>query len=538
MIEADKRNAIFTLHREGVSLREISSQLRLSRNTVRKILKSSSEAAKPRTDRIEVDRLLLERLYGECEGWLQRVHEKLTAEHGIDIGYSTLTRLIRDYQIGRLPERRHDRVPDEPGSEMQHDTSPYKVALGGTTVPVIASLLYYRYCKQRYLKFYRAFNRFQMKGFFHEALTYYGYAAKICVIDNTNLAVLHGTGKNAVFVPEMEAFAKDFGDFKWLAHEKGHSDRKAGEERSFWTVETNFFPGRKFSSLEDLNEQARHWALEILSKRPQTRARIIPAEWFEQEKPYLTRLSRFIPEPYLDHPRGVDQYGYAHFDGNDYWVPGQGREDVTVLQYAAKIHIYRKREFLIEYPLPPWGTRNKKVKPKAAPDPDGRPPSAKPSAADVEEEKLRALAPEISAFIDLALQAPKMRGQRPRFIRELYRLQSRMARTLFIQTVTRAATYRVSDIKAIERIALFLMRDELFDAGLPEAPAKFQNRELYRQGRLSADPDLSVYQKLLDPGDSIEQEMESTVTPEVHANRPATTDDDSGASIGGEHELG
>ena len=35
---------------------------------------------------------------------------------------------------------------------------------------------------------------------------------------------------------------------------------KAGEERSFWTVETNFLPGRAFQSLEDLNAQALAWA--------------------------------------------------------------------------------------------------------------------------------------------------------------------------------------------------------------------------------------------------------------------------------------
>jgi len=97
--------------------------------------------------------------------------------------------------------------------------------------------------KRRYLKFYRCFNRFQMKCFLHEALTYWGYAPRQCIIDNTNLARLRGTGAQAVIVPEMEAFAKQYG-FEFCCHEKGHSDRKAGEERSFWTVETNFLTGR------------------------------------------------------------------------------------------------------------------------------------------------------------------------------------------------------------------------------------------------------------------------------------------------------
>ena len=63
------------------------------------------------------------------------------------------------------------------------------------------SSLYLRYSKVRYIQFYRSFNRWRMKCFFHEALSRWGYAATTCVIDNTNLAVLHGTGKDAVIHP-------------------------------------------------------------------------------------------------------------------------------------------------------------------------------------------------------------------------------------------------------------------------------------------------------------------------------------------------
>jgi hypothetical protein len=135
---------------------------------------------------------------------------------------------------------------------MQHDTSPYQVKLGTTTTVLIASMIYLRYSKRRYLRFYRRFNRFLMKCFLHEALRFWGYAAKICIIDNTSLARLRGTGANAVIVPEMADFAQEHG-FCFICHEQGHANRKAGEERSFWTTETNFFPGRHFASLEELN---------------------------------------------------------------------------------------------------------------------------------------------------------------------------------------------------------------------------------------------------------------------------------------------
>ena len=57
---------------------------------------------------------------------------------------------------------------------MQHDTSLYTLEIGPKRLKVIGSLLYSRYSKIRYLKFYRVFNRFKMKCFFHEGLTFFG----------------------------------------------------------------------------------------------------------------------------------------------------------------------------------------------------------------------------------------------------------------------------------------------------------------------------------------------------------------------------
>ena len=59
---------------------------------------------------------------------------------------------------------------------MQHDTTVYQVPLAEKKTKLIASLLYLRYSKRRYLKFYRAFNRFGMKCFLHEAFTFWGYS--------------------------------------------------------------------------------------------------------------------------------------------------------------------------------------------------------------------------------------------------------------------------------------------------------------------------------------------------------------------------
>ncbi|MCZ7640630.1 MAG: helix-turn-helix domain-containing protein [Verrucomicrobia bacterium] len=47
MITADKRQAVFLMHQEGVSKRAIARQLRLSRNAVRHIIAQSGQMPPP-----------------------------------------------------------------------------------------------------------------------------------------------------------------------------------------------------------------------------------------------------------------------------------------------------------------------------------------------------------------------------------------------------------------------------------------------------------------------------------------------------------
>ena len=56
MIDPDKRNAIFQLHQEGMSLREISRRLHVSRNAVRTIVRQQGQDRSQRAERQDSDR--------------------------------------------------------------------------------------------------------------------------------------------------------------------------------------------------------------------------------------------------------------------------------------------------------------------------------------------------------------------------------------------------------------------------------------------------------------------------------------------------
>jgi len=489
MIEADRRKAIYLLHQDGMGVRQISRQMGVSRNTVRAIIAQKGALPDVCRPKQQIDEALLRRLYAQCEGYAQRVHEKLTEEQGVEVTYPTLTRRLRELGISKPAKARCDRVADEPGAEMQHDTTMYWITLAGKRVKFVASLLYLRYSKRRYLKFYRVFNRFRMKCFLHEALMFWAYAAHKCIIDNTNLARLRGTGADAVIVPEMKAFAKQYGT-RFQCHAIGHANRKAGEERSFWTVETNFLPGRTFQSLEDLNQQAFEWSTVRMENRSQGKAGLIPAKAFEFEQGYLLKLPFHLPAPYRVHDRGTDQYGYVAFAGNYYWVPGTRRDDVKVLEYAHRLKIYQARNCLAQYPLPPDGVKNTPFSPPGQPAPR-RHPNNRRKPTQQEEARLRAMAETISAYLDFALKPKGI--QRHGFLRKLYALSRKMTEVLFISSIERAHKYRITDIGTIERIAALNMTQGAPTLPFAEIDEDFRQRDTYREGRLTDLPDLSIY---------------------------------------------
>jgi transposase len=497
MIEADKREAVNLLHKDGMPLRAIARQLRISRTSVRTIVEQKGAMPQTvRSDKILVDQELLSRLYGECEGWIQRVYEKLIEEEGLQIEYSTLTRLLRELGISGPSKTRCDRVPDVPGAEMQHDTSPFKgILLGDKRVNLIASVLYMRYSKRRYLKFYRVFNRFTMKCFLYEALMYWGYAARECIIDNTNLARLRGLGKNAVIVPEMEAFAAQYG-YRFCCHEKNHANRKAGEERSFYTLETNFFPGRRFAGMEDINLQAFEWSTVRMDNRQQGNTRLIPAKAFEHECGYLVKLPPHLPPPYLQLERGTDQYGYVSFDGNYYWVPGTKRDGVIVLQYSDRIKIYQNRICLIEYALPAPDIKNQPFSPQGLPKPRYQPHNRKKPTHE-EERRLRAISESVNRYLDFVLKT-KDGLARHRVIRELFALTRQMTAELFIKTVERALRYQIAGIATLRRIAWHSMNHEPLNLPNVDVDQSFCERDAYREGHLTDAPDFSIYDKMLE----------------------------------------
>src|SRR5207247_1980755 len=132
MLDQQKRTAILELHRQGLGPRAIARAMGIGRGTVRKVIRSGSAAVPHlvRAEKAEPHRQRILELYASCKENLVRVHEELLAE-GVTVSYPALTAFCRRQGIGQPEKIPAGRYLFEPGQEMQHDTSPHEIDLGG-----------------------------------------------------------------------------------------------------------------------------------------------------------------------------------------------------------------------------------------------------------------------------------------------------------------------------------------------------------------------------------------------------------------------
>ena len=249
----------------------------------------------------------LKETFVRCEGNVVRVREVLAAEHETRIAYSTLTRWVREADL-RAPRQRAGRYHFGMGEEMQFDTSPHRLALDDHPVKAQCASLVLAYSRRIFIRYFSCFTRFEAKAFLHEALGFMDGSAGRCMIDNSNVVVASGSGAEAVMAPEMVAFGQIYG-FVFIAHAIGDANRSARVERPFYYVEKNFLAGRRFSSWDDLNAQARAWCEHTANQKSKRALGMSPEAAYVLEKSALLPLPAYLPPIYQAFARIVDVEG-------------------------------------------------------------------------------------------------------------------------------------------------------------------------------------------------------------------------------------
>lgn len=460
MLDRDTRAVLLRLHREGHGSRRIARALGVSRNAVRDVIRSG-QVEVPTLERAEQHAAHLARvreLYAECRGNLVRVHEILEERDGLVVPYSTLTGFCRRHGIGTKPKTPTGRYHFEPGQEMQHDTSPHSVRVGGRTRSLQCASLVLCYSRMIYAQAYSRWSRFECRVFLSDAFQYFGGSAAQCMLDNSSVIVAHGVGADMTPALEMAAFAKRFG-FTFVAHEPGDKDRSARVERNFHYIENNFYPGREFADERDLNRQMRQWC-DRVNRKPRSQwggPKIVPIELFQVERPLLEPLPLHVPEVYDLHRRRVDVEGYVNLHTNRYSVPVEliGRS-LEVRETIEQVRIFDGHRLVAEHLRAEPGHKRSTL-------PAHRGQARRhrgPPPPSLEEKALRAAAPELGELID---RLRKRHGGRAlRAVRQLHRMYLDYPTDILADAVSEALRFGLLHLGRIERMTLMRIRGDIF----------------------------------------------------------------------------
>jgi len=181
--------------------------------------------------------------------------------------------------------------------------------------------------------------------------------------DNMKQVVLRRRGDDIEFHPRLLELAGHY-HFAPKPCNPGRGNEKGRVERAIQYIRTSFFAARPFTTLEDVNRQARQWRDQIAHQRPwqEDDSRIV-GDVFAEEQPQL------LPLP--AHPFDTDRLLsartektiYLRFDLNDYSIPPDaiGREltlaisptTIRVLDGLHQIAVHRRswdRHQIIEDP--------------------------------------------------------------------------------------------------------------------------------------------------------------------------------------------
>jgi transposase len=339
---------------KGKSIREIARDLKISRNTVRKVLRSGETSfsyerevqPRPKLGRwkAELDRLLTSNASSAARERLTliRVFEELRAL-GYEGGYDAVRRYARSWSREHASETANAYVPLSfaPGEAYQFDWSHEIVLLDGVTTTV--KVAHVRLCHSR-MMFARVYPRETQEMVFaaHDrAFAFFKGACRRGIYDNMKTAV------DAIFVGKDRQYNRRF--LQMCSHhlvdpvactpasgwEKGQVENQVGLVR-----ERFFTPRLRFKTYDELNAWLLDKCIAYAKAHPHPER---PAQtvWevFEEERPKLVPYhGRF--DGFHALPASVSKTCLVRFDTNKYSVNAKavGRP-VEIHAYADRIVI-------------------------------------------------------------------------------------------------------------------------------------------------------------------------------------------------------
>ncbi|MEO6420587.1 MAG: IS21 family transposase, partial [Polyangiaceae bacterium] len=196
-----------------------------------------------------------------------------------------------------------------------------KLTVGRAQRDLWAFVMVLAYSRLRFVRFgLRAAMPSFLRGHV-ESFRFFDATPRVILYDNLKSAVLEREGDAVRFHPTLLALAGHY-RFEPRACAPYRPNEKGRVERAIQDVRDNFFAARDFTSIDDLNVQARAWCLEIASERrvPDQKEKTVAAAFLEDKAAMIPLAPDEFPVEERLEVR-VGKTPYLRFDKNDYSVP-------------------------------------------------------------------------------------------------------------------------------------------------------------------------------------------------------------------------
>jgi transposase len=153
-----------------------------------------------------------------------------------------------------------------------------------------------------------------------------------------------------VYNPSLLALARHY-RFQPRACRPYRAKTKGKVERPFSYIRQDFFVGRSFRNLDDLNAQLTDWLDTVANVRTHGTTQRVVAEAFAAEQPELQTLPEYRFDAVLKLERRVSHDGFIAVGGNYYSVPDRTRRVVEVQQLPNLIRVLDLGNIVAEHPV-------------------------------------------------------------------------------------------------------------------------------------------------------------------------------------------
>ena len=279
-----------------------------------------------------------------------RLYE-MARQRGFTGGPSQFRQRVSELRPRKLPEA-YLRLKMLPGEQAQVDWGHFgHIQIDNAKRPLMAFVMVLSWSRQIYLQFY--LNQ-QMENFLRghvAAFESWNGLPKVLLYDNLKSAVLERQGQAIRFNPTLLDLASHY-HFEPRAAAPARGNEKGRVERAIRYIRDNFFAGRHFQCLDELNEQANHWCQGISAdRRCPENTDLTVREAFLQEQPALIALADNPFDTREHKPVKAQKTPYIRFDLNDYSIPHPYVQKTLTINACLKtVRIIDGDERIAEHP--------------------------------------------------------------------------------------------------------------------------------------------------------------------------------------------